>query len=327
MTGSVYVLTFHKAGSQWVRDVLWEPEVLAHLGIERGVSGAVARLPRPNDEAGDPIVQLHAPVYTVGFRSWITGRRPGEKAVVVVRDPRDLVVSFLPSVLLSHREVGEISRLRPPLRALESREQLIASLIWLQQRVPALREWAERSDSDVELVTSYEALVADERQAFGNIVEFLGGDRHHPDVVAAVARHSFTARSGRRPGETDAHSHYRRGVAGDWRNHFDHTTGELFEGLFPGLLTSLGYEDGPDWWTDLPAAITPVPAVGGDDQELLVELRRVQEENLLLRRVCDERLTLINDLDVRLRDAKAAAAPAPDNPSQEDDHDHLEEDA
>ena len=52
---------------------------------------------------------------------------------------------------------------------------------------------------------------------------------------------------GRVNGEENRKSHYRKGVAGDWRNHFTETHIERFKTLYNPLLVKLGYEQDGDW--------------------------------------------------------------------------------
>ena len=55
--------------------------------------------------------------------------------------------------------------------------------------------------------------------------------------------HSFRALSGgRRPGEEDVVSHYRKGIAGDWKNHFTDEHIEKFRAVTNDLATLTGYE-------------------------------------------------------------------------------------
>ncbi|MFT7553449.1 MAG: hypothetical protein ACI9BV_003784 [Rhodothermales bacterium] len=66
-----------------------------------------------------------------------------------------------------------------------------------------------------------------------------------PDAVLdrILERKSFSRLSGgRKPGEIDPSSHYRKGVAGDWKNHFSARHRAVFEESFPGLVERLGYD-------------------------------------------------------------------------------------
>lgn len=68
------------------------------------------------------------------------------------------------------------------------------------------------------------------------------------DVPAIVDRHRFSQKAGgRERGVEDAHNHYRKGVAGDWRNHFEPVHVEYFKRNYNDLLLRLGYETDPRW--------------------------------------------------------------------------------
>ena len=68
------------------------------------------------------------------------------------------------------------------------------------------------------------------------------------DVPAIVDRHSFSQKAGgRERGVEDARNHYRKGVAGDWRNHFEPVHIEYFKRNYNDLLLTLGYETDPHW--------------------------------------------------------------------------------
>lgn len=52
---------------------------------------------------------------------------------------------------------------------------------------------------------------------------------------------------GRRRGQENVQSHYRKGTPGDWRNYFDEVHVRTFKDRFNDLLLTLGYETNPDW--------------------------------------------------------------------------------
>jgi hypothetical protein len=68
------------------------------------------------------------------------------------------------------------------------------------------------------------------------------------EVPSIVDRHRFSRKAGgRERGVEDAHNHYRKGVAGDWRNHFEPVHVEYFKRNYNDLLLRLGYETDPCW--------------------------------------------------------------------------------
>ncbi|MBV1853687.1 sulfotransferase domain-containing protein [Catellatospora tritici] len=62
-------------------------------------------------------------------------------------------------------------------------------------------------------------------------------------VPLAVGHHTFTrlSYSDRRPGEVDEMNHYRKGVPGDWRNHFTERHRSAFRARYGDLAERLGY--------------------------------------------------------------------------------------
>jgi len=67
-------------------------------------------------------------------------------------------------------------------------------------------------------------------------------------VREIVERYSFERLSGgRHKGQEDPRHHYRRGIPGDWRNHFTPLHVEYFKALYNPLLLKLGYEADVDW--------------------------------------------------------------------------------
>ena len=68
------------------------------------------------------------------------------------------------------------------------------------------------------------------------------------DVPAIVDKHRFSRKAGgRERGVEDAHNHYRKGIVGDWRNHFEPVHVDAFKRNYNDLLLRLGYETDPHW--------------------------------------------------------------------------------
>jgi hypothetical protein len=71
-------------------------------------------------------------------------------------------------------------------------------------------------------------------------------------VEQVVNRHSFAKLSGGRvPGQQDNHSHYRRGMPGDWLNYFTPRLAARFEYLYNDVLLLGGYAAEAGWSADV----------------------------------------------------------------------------
>ena len=43
----------------------------------------------------------------------------------------------------------------------------------------------------------------------------------------------------------------RKGIVGDWRNHFDRETAKMFNDHFGQFMLEQGYVDDLEWWKDV----------------------------------------------------------------------------
>jgi flagellar motility protein MotE (MotC chaperone) len=309
-------LTFYKCASQWVRDVLTDPEVsessgypLSVSGFDVAASGAWPVQP-PSTFAG--------PIYSASYDDWAANAGPQDRALVVVRDPRDLVVSLVFSLGFSHVPSNITQLLRAPILAASDQDRIRIGIYLLTQWADRMRSWGPARTGTREHVVTYHQLVARPNDEFTSICHFLDWDIEPRLLRRVVDRYSFENRTGRRPGELNPYSHLRKGVAGDWRNHFDSTVGEEFESTFPHLLADLGYEQDGGWYKDLPQQM---PAIRNETEEasssgLLSKLASFEDQYMelqLWRSAALDRLDDVNRLTAEVEELQARiAAPNPE---------------
>jgi hypothetical protein len=234
--GLIHVVEHPKCGGTWVRNML------------RSYNGTQAyladRLIRPHD-----VIQTHRL-----YRAWYW--RP----VVVVRDPRDVFVSqYYHDTHYRRREKGlEIERhfRHDPARPL--REDFAAYLeAKLQLRANPSFHYAEFVHSWQNRPRAcwvrYEDCLTDAEAELTRILRCFGLPYDRERIRHAVEVNRFEnatlARSGRarRPGEADPGEFERKGIAGDWKNHFDARSCELIQRLEGWTLRVLGYERDASW--------------------------------------------------------------------------------
>lgn len=75
-------------------------------------------------------------------------------------------------------------------------------------------------------------------------------------LLGIVHDHRFSNfAGGRKEGQTDEKSHYRKGVAGDWKNHFTPEHVAHFKEVYKDLAERLGYESRADWGVVSPVGV------------------------------------------------------------------------
>jgi hypothetical protein len=202
----------------------------------------------------------------------------------VVRDPRDLVVSAYFSHKNSHPTTDwpELPAHREKLNQLPKAEGLLEEMLFNQHVLAEMYDWNYAQEHVLEL--KQEEFTPDPYRGFLRVFGFLdvldessfAKTRQIPYLLQAANNiwwrqkklfwrrpmDTFPAErllgivhsnrfsnyaGGRKKGEVDEKSHYRKGEAGDWKNHFEPVHVARFKELYNELLLKLGYETTRDW--------------------------------------------------------------------------------
>jgi Sulfotransferase domain len=211
------------------------------------------------------IVGDKSPFTTPGVVGEISSICPGAKVVHIVRDGRDVAVSSVHHQWNNATDQGgrrKLSREKVAKRKAyrEDPETFGASgeSIFTGEHVAEIaRSWStsvSRAMEDADLLgddyyqVRYEDLLAEPVGEVVRLLEFLGADSDEEVARRCVEAASFEKLSGgRTQGEEDSSSFYRKGIAGDWKNHFTEEDRGVFKEEAGGLLIRLGYEKDLDW--------------------------------------------------------------------------------
>jgi hypothetical protein len=232
-------LTHWKAGSQWLRAILkdlYGPATVAPKNFETQL------LSRPI---------LSGKIYLCAYLSKqefdllsLPGRH---RRVVLIRDLRDTLISGYFSIRDSHPVDNPLlEKWRTVLSRLNEEEGITYLLeLWLPLCGNIQRTWLKSAEP----VFRLEDCMADPPGTLRKLLETGWGvsvERQRVEEVSA--RYSFEKLSGgRERGEEDPKSHYRKGIHGDWRNHFTPAITRRFKTLYGDLLVMGGYENDADW--------------------------------------------------------------------------------
>lgn len=235
----------HKCATQWMKGIV--AEVCSVVGRTQLVFAGPKEF--NHDLAGavpDPRSTFLCLVSA--DRRFLAGLGP-LRGFHVIRDPRDVVVSAYFSHRYSHPIYGDLDDYRKKLNEVSESEGLFLEMDRRRNQFEMMRRWDYERPDILEL--RMEHLTTDAGSVVPRIFEFLGlGERDGltPAVLQGiVARRDFKKLAGRAPGEEDVTSHLRKGVAGDWVNHFGPEHVAYFKEQFGDLLQALGYETSADW--------------------------------------------------------------------------------
>ncbi|KXK22746.1 MAG: sulfotransferase [Chloroflexi bacterium OLB15] len=246
---TVFHFTHHKSGSQWI-----------HIFLK---SLASNRLVDPANENAQvlrtPIApgMIYPTVYVTSYDFAAIPNIPEPNVkFVTIRDLRDTLISLYFSLRYSHPESFSVIKSRSLLEQLTQDEGLMflimnnlqfeanVALSWASEEIPLFR---------------YEDMLKDEMGAFKRIVDLMKIDISNSQLARIVKACSFeTLSAGRKSGQEDQKSHFRKGVSGDWRNYLQGKLLEAFKERYDDVLMMTGYETSRDWGMDLLPARFPV---------------------------------------------------------------------
>lgn len=188
---------------------------------------------------------------------------PGAKVIHIIRDGRDVAVSFVNFLWNQVRDEGGLYSLTPEeLRkrdAYRTNSGPTAGGVFTEKRLRAIAN-AWRAEVGLAVETGpallgdryaqvyYEDLLNDPNGEVRALLEFLGADADDETVADCVEKSGFERLANRKRGQEDHSSiRHRKGVAGDWKNVFTENDRRIFKEQAGDLLIDLGYERNHDW--------------------------------------------------------------------------------
>ena len=245
--------------SVWTQDEGEHLSALTRLTVEYFLTQSLSKTDKK-------IVGDKTPLVRPDIAKEIATICPEAKVIHIIRDGRDSAVSFMHHLWRRTKDQGGMHDLDPaeiakresyredPARFLASGES-----IFTEQRIETFaREWRDRVSGTItygsELIKEnytevrYESLLEKPEEEVERLFGFLGADADRDLVRRSVEAASFEGLAkGRKRGEEDSTSGFRKGIAGDWHNVFSERDKAIFKEHAGGLLIELGYETNENW--------------------------------------------------------------------------------
>ena len=172
---------------------------------------------------------------------------PETKVVVIFRDFRDTCVSW---AFHAARSTGKWEGLfdGPDKQNLDNSFLRAILTYYAKKKDFALYSRFASERPEQVIMVRYEDMKQDPVRILGGVFVFLGVDSTDALVKICVQSNTFEkSAGGRRPGEDDPGSFFRKGIIGDWRNHFSQQNVDTFKEIAGDLLIAAGYEKDDHW--------------------------------------------------------------------------------
>ncbi|WP_326555590.1 sulfotransferase domain-containing protein [Micromonospora sp. NBC_01813] len=248
---NVYHCTVRKTASQWVKSLLSDPVVYRHSGL----LPFDQRVHRRRYPDAIPPGRVASSLFVSRKRFDSIPKPEKYRAFFIQRDPRDIVVSSYFSLRGSHTPMGDILQHRKILRETPAKEGMLYIIKHLSETnlFSCLRSWVVAPSTEAVRIFRYEDLTGEQQlDEVDQLLRHCGIALPRPDLVALLERHGFSRMRKTRL-EDGSNSHYRKGEAGDWMNHFDDDIYEAFVKATGDLVQRCGYPTREEALRDLEA--------------------------------------------------------------------------
>jgi len=226
---NVYHCSVYRTGSQWMRRILADRRIRRYSGMlsEMFFQRTFGTTERADQTMSypfpyaEPFREKRIMGFYTSYESYLRVPKPDRyRTFFVSRDPRDIVVShYFASRRDARRSKGpEYQKLADP----ETGIPYMMDRLEAMGLFGALDSWADMPDDPNVRLLRFEDLIGPRQfEIFKELFAFCDIAVPDGELIELLADYSFEKLSaGRKRGQEDENSHYRKGVAEDWKNHF-----------------------------------------------------------------------------------------------------------
>jgi len=255
---NIYHCCVQKTGSQWIKAILSDDLVLKKTGLT--IHTYHQHLPGKTDPRKLTERTFHqpfpgncilTPLY-MDYNSYMSIPKPAcYRTFSIIRDPRDIIVSWYFSVKYSHPLMGKIPQHREILNKVPLDEGLIYCIDYLRDYglFAAQQSWVSEPGSDPLIkLFRFEELV-NPGQQFSKLTDLFSHCHFHlsgDEIKYLMKKYSLEEmqkKAKKNQSGNQGISHYRKGVPGDWQNYFNEKVKSAFVQHLGNLVKELGYRE------------------------------------------------------------------------------------
>lgn len=247
----LFVAGLPKSGTTWLEKMLssWPgfseiliPEAAAHE-MKQGGSDRYDIPPNIFDRFKDMLVLTKMHVHGSEHNARVL-RDAGVRYAVLFRDLRDVAVSntyYVRNTPWHPEHPHYAGKTVQDCLAVFAERTLVDYANWV-------RLWAKNADPERSVILRYEQMLEGVEACLRQIADLFDLDAS-PETIREIAdKNSFSRMSGgRNRGEASESNFVRKGVAGDWRNHFTPALCDLYKAKIGPFLVDFGYEPDESW--------------------------------------------------------------------------------
>ena len=177
------------------------------------------------------------------------------RVFAIIRDPRDIVISWYFSTALTHgvKNNKSLQNIRQELRSRSFEDGLLFSIDKLSGLFQNLLSWreAEALDSKIKVFKFEDLTQSNCKIFFRQLFDHCQIPVPSDTLDKVLHDYSFENLTNRKKGEENLSSHLRKGVEGDWVNYFSETVTKKFSDAASNIPVLLGYKSTQECMLDV----------------------------------------------------------------------------
>lgn len=238
---NVYFATIQKSGSQWLKSIFSDPRILEYTKL--------VPYPQHNYDGDEfhkkfPLYTFVPGIYLSYPMFWKFVRKPNNyKVIYVIRDPRNIVVSWYHSVTKTHRALPGILKMREKMNGMSIEDGITYAIKHLGYKFAEMRSWVELGKNDDKILfLKFEDLISDSENNLVDLFKFLDIDvpsQILKNVIADYTKDKMRSKDLEKRKVEE--SHYRK-TSSNFIDVFNESHYKLFNEINGNLIEILKYE-------------------------------------------------------------------------------------
>jgi len=241
---NIYHASVQKSGSQWLKQVFNDKVIVKYTKLALYPQHRYewtefkSKFPR----------KTFVPGLYISYQSYEEIIKPERyKTIYVIRDPRELIVSWYYSMKFSHGLMGKVYKHRKNLNNMNEDEGIMYCINHFQLKLSFMKDWVLNCNDENVVFVRFEDLTKKPKEEFSNLFQNLG-IKIEEEVLHKVLDNYSKDKMRKRQSATKVskqtkHSHYRDKPTG-WKEMFNDEHIKQFKSINGNVVEILGYSWG-----------------------------------------------------------------------------------